>query len=103
MVLPVLLVVLALAVWVLACVAAQVRCVDAAAAAARVAARGDPSISVTTTVSEIAPRGARVRITRRRGEVEVVVVAVVRPFGRLVRLPGVSVTGRAVAVAEPGP
>mgnify|MGYP000606676768 CR=1 FL=1 len=39
--LPVLLTVLALAVWVLVCVNAQLRCVDAARAAARVAARGE--------------------------------------------------------------
>lgn len=100
--LPVLLVVLAAAVGVLACVAAQLRCVDAARAAARVAARGDDPALVQATGQRLAPPGARVAVGTSGDSVEVVVSAQVRPFGAaLRRLPAVEVSGRAVAVVEP--
>ena len=106
--LPVLVVVLAAAVFVLACVAAQLECVDAARAAARVAARGEPAATVTRTAERLAPPGARVAVRAGGGlgdaaTVEVVVQAQVRPFGRALRgLPGVRVSARAVASVEPG-
>ncbi|CAA9345400.1 MAG: hypothetical protein AVDCRST_MAG16-2028 [uncultured Frankineae bacterium] len=100
--LPVLLVVLAAAVGVLACVAAQLRCVDAARAAARVAARGDAPALVQSTGARLAPADARVRVRSGGGTVEVVVSARVRPFGPALRLPAVAVQGRAVAAVEPG-
>lgn len=100
--LPVLLVVLAAAVGVLACVGAQLKCVDAARAAARVAARGEPVATVQTAGERSAPPGAQVRV-RSTGElVEVVVTAEVRPFGAALRVPAVAVRARAVAAAEPG-
>jgi Flp pilus assembly protein TadG len=105
--LPVLVVVLAAAVLVLACVAAQLKCVDAARSGARVAARGESPGTVTSTAERLAPDGARVAL-RSGGlgdaaTVEVVVTAQVRPFGRALRvLPPVRVSGRAVAVVEPG-
>ncbi len=102
--LPVLLVVLAAAIGVLACVAAQLRCVDAARAAARVAARGDTAQVVRTAGERLAPPGATVTL-RSAGEglVEVVVAAQVRPFGgALDALPAVPVSGRAVAAVEGG-
>ena len=99
--LPVLLTVLALAVWVLVCVNAQLRCVDAARAAARVAARGD---SVGTSVKAgrvLAPSGAQVRIQVDGSQVQVEVTAQVRPFGAVLRLlPAVRVDARAVAELE---
>lgn len=100
--LPVLLIVLAAAIGVLACVAAQLRCVDAARSAARVAARGDTADLVRTTGERLAPPGSTVTL-RQAGEglVEVVVKAQVRPFGgALDALPAVSVSGRAVAAVE---
>jgi hypothetical protein len=106
--LPVLLVVLAAAVFVLACVAAQLKCVDAARAAARAAARGEPVAAVTGTVERLAPVDARLRLRRGPGlgdaaTVEVVVQAQVRPFGRALRgLRAVRVSARAVAAVEPG-
>lgn len=99
---PVLLVVLAAAVGVLACVAAQLSCVDAARAAARVAARGDSGGQVERTGERLGPDGAVVRVARSGDVVEVVVHARVRPFGRTLRLPAVGVSGRAVAAVEPG-
>ena len=100
-VLPVLLTVLALAVWVLVCVNAQLRCVDAARAAARVAARGD---SVGTSVKAgraLAPPGAQVQIQLDGSQVRVEVTAQVRPFGAVLRLlPAVRVDARALAELE---
>ena len=100
--LPVLLIVLAAAIGVLACVAAQLRCVDAARTAARVAARGDTPALVRTAGERLAPAGATVTL-RSTGEhtVEVVVTAQVRPFGGAFdALPAVTVSGRAVAAVE---
>lgn len=100
-VLPVLLVVLAAAIWVLAAVAGQLRCVDAARAAARAAARGDAPPAVLAAAMEVAPAGAAVQVQRAGGQVRVLVRAEVRPFGEaLSRLPGMPVSGRAAALVE---
>lgn len=101
MVLPVLLIVLGMAVWVLACVSGQLRCVDAAAIAARSAARGDSPAVVAQAARRVAPAGASVQVRVVRDDVEVVVRARLRPpTGALSRLPGVQVSGRAVAADE---
>lgn len=99
--LPVLLVVLAAAIGVLACLAAQLQCVDAARAAARAAARGDGPAAVASTARRLAPAGAAVQQTSDGDTVEVTVSARVLPFGRaLAALPAVRVSGRAVAAVE---
>ena len=98
---PVLVVVLGFGVWALACVDAQLRCSDAAAAAARSAARGDPPASVSATARAVAPRGAVVEVGGDPGLVRVVVRAVARPSGAVLgRLPGIDVEGRATAARE---
>ena len=103
-VLPVLLVVLAAAVWVLACVAAQLRCVDAARAAARAAARGDGAAAVSAAAAAVAPAGAQAQVVRGDSTVTVEIRAVVRPFGSaLAGLPGTPVSARATAVVEGPP
>lgn len=100
-VLPVLLVVVAAAVWVLACVAAQLRCVDAAHVAARAAARGDAPADVEAAGRAVAPGDAAVAVTRTGDQVHVTVTARVQPFGAALRvLPPVDVAGRATAGAE---
>ena len=100
-VLPVLLTVLALAVWVLICVNAQLRCVDAARAAARVAARGDSQSTSARAGRALAPPGADVQIRVDGSQVQVEVTAQVRPFGAVLRLlPAVRVDARAVAELE---
>ncbi len=99
-VLPVLMVVLAIAVWVLSAVSGQLRCADAAGAGVRLAARGESTAAVQAAVAATAPRGATVRVVERGEQVEVVVGVHLRPFGTRVRLPGVHVTGRAVALLE---
>ena len=99
-VLPVLMVVLAIAVWVLTAVSGQLRCADAAGAGVRLAARGESRAAVESTVVATAPRGATVQVVERGEQVEVVVSVDLRPFGSRVRLPGVHVRGRAVALRE---
>ncbi len=100
-VLPVLLTVLALAVWVLVCVNAQLRCVDAARAAARVAARGDSASTSARAGRALSPPGAHVQIRVDGSQVRVEVTAQVRPFGAVLRLlPAVRVDARAVAELE---
>lgn len=100
--LPVLVVVLAGCVWVLAAVGAQLRCVDAAAGAARAAARGETGAVVTSLGQRLAPDGAVVRIDRRGEQVHVHVSAQVRPFDVLGVLPALRVEARSVALVEPG-
>jgi hypothetical protein len=94
-------VVLLLAVWVLLCVTAQLRCLDAAHLATRAAARGDGDATVRAAAARVAPDGASVDVRREDGTVEVHVGARVRPFaGVLEALPGIRVSGRAVAADE---
>ncbi|MCW2599063.1 MAG: hypothetical protein JWM02_892 [Frankiales bacterium] len=101
MALPALLVVLALAVGVVVSVGAQLRCVDAARVAARVASRGDSDTAAQQAGARVAPSGSRVRVVHRGKEVEVVVSADTRPFGAALRLfPAVHVSARAVAEIE---
>jgi hypothetical protein len=103
-VLPVLVVVLVAATWVLMCVAAELRCVDAARLGARAAARGDTAAGVAAATSAVAPTGAEVDVVRDGEEVTVLVRAVVRPFGAVLsRLPGTPVAARATAVVEGTP
>ena len=102
--LPVLVVVLAACVWVLAAVSAQLQCVDAARGAARAAARGDTPAAVHAVASRLAPAGARISVRTRSGTVEVQVATEVAPFaGALSNLPGVDVSGRATAAVEAAP
>lgn len=99
--LPVLLTVLALAVWVLVCVNAQLRCVDAARAAARVAARGESTSASAQAGRTLAPPGATVQVIVDGSQVKVEVTARVRPFGAVLRLlPAMRVDARAVAERE---
>ena len=100
-VLPVLFVVLTAALWVLVCVAGQLRCVDAARTAARAAARGDEAGAIDTAGRAVAPAGATVSVVQSGDEVTVVVEADVRPFGQaLSLLPAMPVAARATAVVE---
>lgn len=101
MALPSLVVLLLIAVWVLLCVAAQLRCVDAAYVAARAAARGDGDAAVVTAALRVAPQGAQVQVSRQDGEVAVSVHAAVQPFAAVLgALPAVDVSARAVAADE---
>jgi hypothetical protein len=87
-------VVLALCLAGVTAVSMQVRCVDAAREAARLAGRGDER-SAVDTARRIAPAGARIR-TDRDGDF---VVATVVARSKL--LPRLDIAAKAVAAAEP--
>lgn len=89
-----LVVVLVLCAAGLTAVAVQVRCVDAAREAARLAARGDRS--APAAVGRLAPAGAAIELRRDGGYI------VARVSGRSPMLPGVVIVGQAVAAVESG-
>ncbi len=95
--LPALLVVLALCVGVLVSVGAELRCVDAARAAARAAARGDGDSQAQQVGRQVAPVGSRVHIEHRGSQVQVTVSGDVRPFPLF---PAIHVSARAVSEVE---
>jgi hypothetical protein len=96
--LPALLVVLSLAVGAVVTVGAQLRCVDAARAAAREVARGDSESTARRDAERIAPRGATVTVRHTAEDVDVTVTAVVRATRWL---PGITVRAHAVTEVEP--
>jgi hypothetical protein len=75
-------------------VSTQVRCIDAAREAARLAARGDER-SAVAAAHRIAPAGARVQV-HRDGDF---VVATVVAHSKL--LPALDIAGKAVSAEEP--
>lgn len=85
----------ALAIGALAAVTASVRCVDAARELVRLAARGEPE-RARAVAARLAPPGARITLSIRGDEATAEVTA---PAARLLPVP---VSGRAVAVLEPG-
>ena len=97
MVLPVLVVVAALAMAVLGHGVDQVRCIDAARSAARAAARGDSDAAVLSLARSGAPAGSAVTVTPSGGTLVVEVTA----RGRAAWLPGLPPpSARAVADRE---
>ncbi|MFH8579071.1 TadE family type IV pilus minor pilin [Streptomyces zaomyceticus] len=93
MVLPVLALFTVTLLWALAAAAAQIRCVDAARAGARIAARAEPVAAAEAAARAAAPEGARVSVTRS-GELWRVTVQAAAPGPR-----GMGVTLRADAAA----
>lgn len=83
--------VLLLCVAGLTALTAQLRCIDAAREAARLAARGGQA-----AVVGLVPAGAAIEIRREGGYV------VARVSTRSAALPGVVIVGQAVAAIEPG-
>lgn len=76
-------------------VSMHVRCVDAAREAARLSARGDHEVAVTTA-QRIAPSGASISVQRAGGFVTAVVSA------ESAVLPLVKISSQAIASVEPG-
>jgi Flp pilus assembly protein TadG len=101
--LPALILVLGIALFAQAAVAAQLRCVDAASVAARLLARGEPASVADATAMSAAPAGAQ--LTTGSGSTDGVptVHAVVRAtvWPMLAWLPGVPVSATTVVAAEP--
>jgi Flp pilus assembly protein TadG len=79
----------------------QVQCVDAARAAARLAARGDSPAAVTAEAGRRAPPDASVQVVRSGAAVRVEVSVPVHGPG--VRWLGVTARASATAMVEPPP
>ncbi|WP_432928730.1 TadE family type IV pilus minor pilin [Microbispora sp. CA-135349] len=99
--LPALVLVLTASLWVVTIAGAQLRCVDAAQAGARAAARGEATEEVSATVLRLAPEGATVSISAGADTTRVEVIATVRPPFRS-PLPPARLRAAAVAATEPG-
>ncbi|MFH8726435.1 TadE family type IV pilus minor pilin [Streptomyces termitum] len=82
--------------WGLVACAVQIRCVDAARAGARAAARSEPSDAVVAAARATAPEGARVTVARDGELWRVTVEATVPGPGGL----GVNLRAGAAALAE---
>jgi Flp pilus assembly protein TadG len=100
-VLPALAVALVFALWSVAAVTAQLRCVDAARVAARALARGEASDVSVAAARAAAPAGAQVVVSQSGDLVMVDVRATARlPGPWSGALPGLLLSGRAVAAVE---
>jgi Flp pilus assembly protein TadG len=93
--LPAVVIVLAAVVGAAAGLAAQVRCIDAARAGARLAARGESDDRVIAAAQRLAPSGSRIDLAPGPGSVTVRVVTGVR-----IPLPVPPVQVQASAVAD---
>ena len=78
----------------------RLRCVDAAATAARLAARGEPPSTVRAAALRVAPDGAALQITSTATTVTATVVLHVGGPHWLGRLPSITITQRSVAARE---
>ncbi len=101
MVLPVLALLLAVALWSIAIAAAQLRCIDAARDGARAVARGESDAVATEVARSAAPSGAQIDL-REDGDRVVVVVSLRAGFGSgpLAAIPAPTVSATATTVAE---
>ena len=100
--LPVLVLAALLAVAGVQVVSAQLRCLDAAGVAARLAARGEPAGDVESIAHAVAPQSAQVSVARTGDVVAAAVAARVHLLGLGAVLPAFTVKGSAVAPLEPG-
>jgi Flp pilus assembly protein TadG len=98
--LPAFVVVLLAAMFAVSAVLAQIRCEDAAATAARLAARGDPVTATRAASLSDAPTDAQLVIATSPDYVTATVRAVVSPLGFLRFLPAVTVQARVVQARE---
>ncbi|MEV8229298.1 TadE family type IV pilus minor pilin [Streptomyces sp. NPDC079167] len=96
MALPVLVAFVLALLWALVAASDQIRCVDAARAGARAAARSEPEDSVRSAAQEAAPGRARVAVERTGGLWRVRVEAPTPGPGPL----GLTLSAEAVALAE---
>ncbi|MEV1171175.1 TadE family type IV pilus minor pilin [Nonomuraea sp. NPDC049784] len=99
--LPALMVVLAAALWAIQVVGAQFECVDAARAAARAAARGEPLEQVSARARSASRADAQVTVTRETKTTRVEITVEVRPPWAQ-PLPAVRISATATADTEAG-
>jgi hypothetical protein len=101
MVIPVLLLVTVALAWLVTLGIAQVRCVDAAREAARLAARGEPAAAVTAAAERAGPRGTTAVVDESADTVTVDVEAAVVPDVPLLdQLPAVTLHASATSATE---
>jgi Kef-type K+ transport system membrane component KefB len=100
--LPAVVMVVVAAVCAVIAVTDQMRCVDAAAIAARLAARGEPAAVVRTAALQAAPAGARLELLATATTVTATVTAHLTAPGFLHRLPAITARGKMVAAREAG-
>jgi len=99
-VLPVLMALVTALVWLISLGIAEVRCLDAAREAARLAARGDDD-QAREVARQAAPDGASVVIVQSGDLVAVTVSVAARPDVPLLgHLPAISLSARAVSAVE---
>ena len=79
----------------------QLRCADAAATAARMAARGEPAAVVRSAALRTAPPGATLELSVANGTVTAIVTDRLDAHGLLGRLPTLTFRQRSVAALEP--
>ncbi|MGW3831038.1 TadE family type IV pilus minor pilin [Streptomyces microflavus] len=95
-VIPVLVAFAMVLLWALVAASAQIRCVDAARAGARAAARSEPEAAVLAAARDAAPHGARVAVGRA-GELWRVTVEAPAPGPAALAL---TLSAEAAALAE---
>ncbi|MGW2253537.1 TadE family type IV pilus minor pilin [Kitasatospora sp. NPDC001660] len=95
---PALVLLAVLLIWGVLAAAAQIRCVDAARAGARAAARGE--VGAAEVAREAAPPGAQVEVALAADTVRVTVEAPCGAPGRLAGLLSVRLSAAAVAARE---
>ena len=98
--LPTLVVVLAIGVWLQSAVALQARCLDAARAGARAAARGDPDGTVRARLAAVLPGGASIAIGHGDGRVTVTVLTRAKPPGGISALVGTHEVSASATAAD---
>lgn len=99
-VLPVLLALTVCLIWIISLGIAEVRCLDAAREAARLAARGDDE-QARAVAAQAAPDDATVTLAEADGLVTATVSVSARPDVPLLgHLPGVQLSARAVSAVE---
>jgi hypothetical protein len=99
--LPALTLVVATALTAIGAVIGQLRCGDAAAVAARLAARGESPVVVQAAFRAAAPAGASLRLSRAGDTVSATVRAGMGPLGFVDVLPYVHLAATSVAPEEP--
>lgn len=100
-VIPVLLLVTVALAWLVTLGIAQVRCVDAAREAARLAARGEPADAVTAAAERAGPDGTQAHVDADEDTVTVRVEAAVVPDVPLLdQLPAVTLTAESTSARE---
>jgi Flp pilus assembly protein TadG len=100
--LPALVLVAATAIGGVVAMTDELRCSDAAATAARLAARGEPLTEVRSVALRAAPRGASIAISTSNGIVTATVTDRLAGHGVLGRLPSLTLRQHSVAAVEPG-